>query len=88
MSVAARDKYLKIIGDYRSALEAERKKMNNQESLGLPGALNSAILTRQNLQTAMTGLTGVERSLDEYIKYLDELSTTVKKAFDHLIQAG
>lgn len=88
MSVAARDNYLKIIGDYRSALAAERKKMSNQESLGLASGLNSAILTRQNLLTAMTGLTGAERSLDQYIDYLDELSTTVKKAFDHLIQAG
>lgn len=88
MTAAARDKYLKIINTYLSTLKAERKKMSNQESLGDPGALQSGVLTKQNLLLGMTGLTGAERSLDQYIDYLDELSTTVKKAFDHLMQAG
>jgi|ERR1700742_4466195 len=88
LSTAARDKYLQIISTYRTALETERKKMNNQESLGDPGGFQSGILTKQNLMLDMTGLTGAQRSMDQYLDYLDEFAKTVKKACDNLINSG
>ena len=75
-------------GADRTALETERKKMNNQESLGDPGGFQSGILTKQNLMLDMTGLTGAQRSMDQYLDYLDEFAKTVKKACDNLINSG
>lgn len=88
LSTETRDKYLKIISTFRSTLQAERNKMSNQQSLGNPGALNSAAITKENLQLDITGLLGAQRSVDSYLHYLDEFETTVKKAADRMIQSG
>ncbi|WP_156748705.1 hypothetical protein [Mycobacterium sp. 1482292.6] len=88
LSTATRDQYLKIIETYRNALQAERNKMNNQVSLGNPGDLHSANLTKQNLQLDITGLTGAQKSMDKYLAYLDAFEATVNAACNRLIESG
>jgi hypothetical protein len=56
--------------------------------LGNPGSLGSAVQTKNNLNLDVTGLDGIEQAVDQYLNYLDEFETTVKKASDRLIQSG
>jgi len=50
--------------------------------------LGSAVQTKNNLNLDVTGLDGIEQAVDQYLNYLDEFETTVKKASDRLIQSG
>ena len=88
LSTDTRDKYLKLISDYRDTLKAARNKMNGLENLDNPGTLSSALTTVQNLKLDVTDVTGIEHALDKYIDYLDELEKTVKAACDRLIHSG
>jgi hypothetical protein len=88
LSAETRDKYLKIISTFRSALQAARTKMSNLGALGSPGSLGSAVQTQSNLNLDVSGLSGIEPTIDQYLSYLDEFETTVKKAADRLIQSG
>jgi hypothetical protein len=88
LSTETRDKYLNIITTFRTALQAQRTSMSNMGSLGNPGMLGSAVQTKNNLNLDVTGLDGIEQAVDQYLNYLDEFETTVKKASDRLIQSG
>ena len=88
LSTETRDNYLNIIGTFRTALQMQRTTMSNMVSMGSPGWLGSAEQTMNNLVNDATGLEGIEQAVDQYINYLDEFETTVKKAADRLIQNG
>lgn len=88
LSTATKQKYLTLIGTFRTAIQAERKKMDGLETLNNVGSLGSANQTKNNLDLDVTGLTGIQQSVDKYLSYLDTFETTVKKAADRLIRNG
>ena len=88
LSTETRDSYLNMISTFRTALQTQRTNIGNLGSLGSPGSLGSAVQTKNNLNLDVTGMDGVEQAVDQYLKYLDEFETTVKKASDRLIQSG
>jgi hypothetical protein len=88
LSSATRDKYLSIISNFRSALQAQQKAIAGLPGLGFPGELASAGQTKQNLELDVTGLTGIEPAVNKYLDYLDEFEKTVKAAADKLIHSG
>lgn len=88
LSTDTKNSYLKVIGDYRTVLQAQRDKMTDIQPLGSPGTLGSAIQTKSNFEVDVTGLGGIHESLDKYLAYLDDFADTVNKAADRLIQNG
>jgi hypothetical protein len=88
LSTEASQKYLTIIGTFRTALNNQKNAIAGLPSLGSPGTLQSAVQTLNNLNLDVTGLGGIEDTLNNYLSYLDEFETTVKKTADSLIQSG
>ncbi|WP_180150403.1 hypothetical protein [Mycobacterium saskatchewanense] len=88
LSSETRDAYLNIISTFRGQLQAQLTAIGKLGSLGSPGSLGSANQTKNNLEMDVSGLDGIEQSINQYLSYLDEFSTTVKKAADRLLQSG
>jgi hypothetical protein len=88
LSTATRDKYLQIIAEFRSELQAQLDAMKNVGQTGFPGWLVSALQTQANLVEDVTGLSGIEPAITQYLNYLDEFETTVKDAANNLIKSG
>jgi hypothetical protein len=88
LSPETRDEYLRVIKDFRAALQAERTNMNGLELLGNVGGYRSANQTKSNLELNVTGLGGIEDTINKYLTYLDEFESTVKKAADRLLKHG
>jgi hypothetical protein len=88
LSTTTRDSYLNAISTFRTALQTQQTAMTNLGSLGSPGSLGSAVQTKNNLNLDVTGMNGIETAMSQYLTYLDEFETTVKKASDRLIQSG
>jgi hypothetical protein len=88
LSTATRDQYLNIISTFRTALQSQRTNMSNLGTLGSPGSLGSAVQTENNLNLDVSGLTGIQQAVDQYLNYLDQFATTVTDACNRLIQSG
>jgi hypothetical protein len=88
LSTETRDEYLKVIKDFRGALQTQRNQMNTVQPLGDPGGLGSAIQTKTNLELDVHGPGGITETTDKYLKYLDDFADTVNKAATRLIQNG
>ncbi|WAJ46366.1 hypothetical protein OK015_07830 [Mycobacterium sp. Aquia_216] len=88
LSEATRDAYLNIIKTFRDQLNDQLTAIGKLGSLGSPGSLGSANETKTNLEMDISGLGGIEQSITQYLSYLDQFSTTVKKAADRLLQSG
>lgn len=85
LSPETRDKYLKIIEDFRTSLADQRTKMNWLRNYGNVGAFSSALQTKANLELDVTQ---AQIATDKYIAYLDAFEDTIKKAADRLMQSG
>jgi hypothetical protein len=88
LSAATRDAYLNIIKTFHDQLNDQLTAIGKLGSLGNPGSLGSANETKTNLEMDIGGLSGIEQSITQYLSYLDQFSTTVKKAADRLLQSG
>ncbi|WP_445160098.1 hypothetical protein ACTXG5_18085 [Mycobacterium sp. Dal123C01] len=55
---------------------------------GNPSTLASANQTKMNLELDISGVDGIQQSINQYLSYLDQFSTTVKAACTRLIQSG
>src|SRR3954447_6579114 len=88
LSTESRDAYLKAIRACGDSLKAERAKMNSLETLAYPGSFGSAVQTQRNLQDDVTGLAGIQRTLDKYLDYLDAFEATVKNTADLILKSG
>ncbi|MEE6178379.1 hypothetical protein [Mycobacterium sp. 050134] len=88
LSSATRDAYLNIISTFRGQLQDQLTAIGKLGSLGSPGSLASANQTKSNLELDISGMEGIEASINQYLSYLDQFSTTVKKAADRLLQSG
>jgi hypothetical protein len=88
LSTSTRDAYLHIVSTFQTALKEQLKTINGLSSLGSPGTLPSASQTKNNLELDISGLDGIEQSINQYLSYLDQFSATVKAACNRLIQSG
>jgi hypothetical protein len=88
LSAETRDQYLKVVQKFRDALAAERRNMDGLEKLGNVGGYSSANQTKTNLELNVTGIGGIQETMDKYLAYLDEFEATVKKAADRLLKNG
>jgi hypothetical protein len=88
LSTQTRDAYLGIVKTFHDALNTQLTAIKSLGSLGSPGALGSANQTKTNLELDISGLDGIEPSINQYLSYLDQFSATVKAACDRLIQSG
>jgi hypothetical protein len=80
--------YLQIITTFHDALNTQLTTIKNLGSLGSPGSLLSATETKNNLELDITGLNGIQQSINQYLSYLEQFSSTVKAAGDRLIGSG
>jgi hypothetical protein len=80
--------YLKAIRACGDSLKAERAKMNSLEALAYPGSIGSAVQTQRNLQDDVTGLGGIQSTVDYYLDYLDAFEATVKNTTDLTLKSG
>lgn len=80
--------YLNIVSTFRNALNDQLKTITGMSSLGSPGTLPSATQTKNNLELDISGLSGIEQSINQYLSYLDQFSATVKAASNRLIGSG
>ncbi|WP_445161760.1 hypothetical protein ACTXG5_00035 [Mycobacterium sp. Dal123C01] len=88
LSTQTRDAYLKIVQTFHDSLNAQLKTLSGLGSLGNPGTLASARQTKMNLELDISGVDGIQQSINQYLSYLDQFSTTVKAACTRLIQSG
>ncbi|WP_139813555.1 hypothetical protein [Mycobacterium simiae] len=88
LSTQTRDAYLDIVKTFHDALNTQLTTIKNLPSLGDPGTLGSAIQTKNNLALDISGLDGIEQSVNQYLSYLQQFSATVKAAADRLTGAG
>ncbi|BBX39887.1 hypothetical protein [Mycobacterium simiae] len=88
LSTQTRDAYLNIVKTFHDALNTQLTTIKNLPNLGDPGALGSAIQTKNNLALDISGLDGIEQSVNQYLSYLQQFSATVKAACDRLTGAG
>lgn len=88
LSTQTRDAYLNIVQTFHDALNTQLTNIKNLPALGDPGTLASAIQTKNNLELDISGLDGIEQSVNQYLSYLDQFSATVKAACDRLTSSG
>ena len=88
LSTQTRDQYLKVIGDFKTALQSQRDSMNNIQPLGDPGTLTSAMQTKANLELDVHGPGGIVETVDKYLNYLSAFEQTVNEAATRLIESG
>jgi hypothetical protein len=88
LSSAAQTDYLNIIDAFHTALNNELTTIKNLGGLGSPGSLASANETKNNLELDITGLEGIQQSINQYLSYLEQFSATVKAAGNRLIGSG
>jgi hypothetical protein len=88
LSTDTQKAYLKIINDFHTALNNELTTIKNLGGLGSPGSLGSANQTKNNLELDITGLGGIQQSINQYLSYLEQFSATVTAAGNRLIGSG
>jgi len=88
LSSATQTDYLNIIKAFHTALNNELTTIKNLGGLGNPGSLGSANQTKNNLVLDITGLEGIQQSINQYLSYLEQFSATVKAAGNRLIGSG
>lgn len=88
LSTQTRDAYLKIVQTFHDSLNTQLTNIKNLSALGDPGTLGSAVQTKNNLELDISGLNGIEQSVNQYLSYLQQFSATVKAACDRLTGAG
>ena|ERR1700734_667719 len=88
LSSATQTDYLNIIKAFHTALNNELTTIKNLGGLGNPGSLGSANQTKNNLELDITGLEGIQQSINQYLSYLEQFSATVKAAGNRLIGSG
>jgi hypothetical protein len=88
LSTETQKAYLQIVKTFHDALNTQLTTLKNLGSLGSPGSLGSANQTKNNLELDISGLDGIQQSINQYLSYLDQFSATVKAAGDRLIGSG
>jgi hypothetical protein len=88
LSTETQNAYLQIVKTFHDTLNTQLTTIKNLGSLGSPGSLGSANQTKNNLELDITGLNGIQQSINQYLSYLEQFSATVKAAGDRLIGSG
>jgi hypothetical protein len=88
LSTETQNAYLQIVKTFHDTLNTQLTTIKNLGSLGSPGSLRSANETKNNLELDITGLNGIQQSINQYLSYLEQFSATVKAAGDRLIGSG
>jgi hypothetical protein len=88
LSTDTQNAYLNIVKTFRDALNNELTTITKLGGLGSPGSLGSANQTKNNLELDISGLGGIQASINQYLSYLDQFSATVKAAGNRLIGSG
>jgi hypothetical protein len=88
LSTDTKQKYVKIIQDFRITLQDELSNMSGMPSIGNPGTFNSATNTKLFLQNDANGFDGVLPSTAKLIEYLEAFEAAVNKAADNLLHKG
>jgi hypothetical protein len=83
LSPATRDSYVRAITTFRDAVEAQKKAV--LDNFGDVGGYGSAHQMKAAFINDAHGPEGLMAVLDEYTKYLDELSAAVAAACNRLI---
>ncbi|MCV7376919.1 hypothetical protein H5P33_29845 [Mycolicibacterium arabiense] len=86
LNEATRKWYVDTINYYRGLVETQHQRISHPPEVGRVGSLGSAIQTAKNLENDVTGHDGIQKTMTNYLNYLDAFVNTVNAAADRIIK--